>query len=198
MAFGSKIPGETPIDPSGLKNKSITNRRQLNIAEAENIRHAVVKYLASRPTPKIAPFDFFWLQKLHEEMFGDVWQWAGKIRERDLNLGIHFHQIRGELFSLVEDLPTWSGFGISMAEQAARLHHRAVKIHPFENGNGRWSRLLANIWLKRNQQPITEWPEQSIGNESAIRGEYLTAIKGADRGEYSLLIKMHETYAEKV
>ena len=197
MSFGSAIPGETPIDPSGLKNKSITSRRQLNIAEAENIRHAVVKYLSSRPTSRIAPFDFAWFHKLHEEMFGSVWQWAGKIRNHDLNLGVPFHQVRNELSSLVEDLPTWSTYGISMPEQAARLHHRAVKIHPFENGNGRWSRLLSNIWLKRNQQPITAWPEQLIGDESAIRGEYLTAIKAADRGEYSLLIEMHEAHAEK-
>ena len=44
---------------------------------------------------------------------------------------------------------------IDLSEQAVLLHHRAVQIHPFENGNGRWSRLLANIWLKKHAHPIT-------------------------------------------
>jgi hypothetical protein len=35
------MPGETPIDVSGLKRKGISTRAELNEAEAENIRKAV-------------------------------------------------------------------------------------------------------------------------------------------------------------
>lgn len=54
---------------------------------------------------------------------------------------------------------------------------RGVAIHPFLNGNGRWARMLANIWLKRNGHPITEWPEATISFKSVIRDEYLAAIR---------------------
>jgi hypothetical protein len=46
----SAIPGETPIDPSGLKDRSIATRPELCRAEALNIRKAYVKYLAAAPT----------------------------------------------------------------------------------------------------------------------------------------------------
>lgn len=54
MPAWQSIPGETPIDPSGLKIRGITTRKELNVVEAENIRKAVVKYLAARPAEKTA------------------------------------------------------------------------------------------------------------------------------------------------
>ena len=73
MATWDPIEGETPIDPSYLKDKSIKTRERLNIAEAQNILKPIVKYIGGRPSKKLAPFDLNWFQKLHEEMFCDVW-----------------------------------------------------------------------------------------------------------------------------
>jgi len=80
---------------------------------------------------------------------------------------------------------------------AAMLHHRAVHIHPFPNGNGRWSRMRANIWLKRNRRPITEWPEQVIGRESPVRGEYFQGIRAADGGDYEALLELHPRFTAR-
>lgn len=77
---------------------------------------------------------------------------------------------------------------MNLVEQSARLHYRAVAIHPFANGNGRWSRLLANIWLKQNGQPLIMWPQTTSGDTSTIRSEYLAAIQAADQGDYDVLI----------
>ena len=95
----------------------------------------------------MAPFDFVWALQLHKEMFGQVWTWAGSTRKIDLNLGVPWQQVEIQLYDLLLRLPYWKD--MPLFEQAARLHHGAVAIHPFENGNGRWSRMLANIWLKR-------------------------------------------------
>ena len=51
------IPGETPIDPSGLRDTSIRNRKQLNEAEGRNIASAIFTYLIGELTPEMAPFD---------------------------------------------------------------------------------------------------------------------------------------------
>jgi len=78
MLGGEPIPGQTPLpDLSGLRDPSIRTVSELNACEAENIRRAVLRYLASRPTPRAAPFDEPWLRALHQQMFGDVWAWAG-------------------------------------------------------------------------------------------------------------------------
>jgi Fic family protein len=77
--------------------------------------------------------------------------------------------------------------------QASRLHHQAVHIHPFENGNGRWSRALANVWLRLHDNPLTAWP-QELGTESPVRDEYIAAIKAADRGDEGALLELHRRY----
>jgi Fic-DOC domain mobile mystery protein B len=189
------LPGETPIDDiSGLRIKGISTRAELNAAEAENVLKATLKYLAGRPSRRMAPFSVAWLLKLHREMFGEVWSWAGEIRTCDLNIGVSFYQVRQELLVLADDLATWRQFGHDFVEQAARLHFRSVRIHPFLNGNGRWARMLANILLKQNRSPIIEWPEAVIGTESTIRSEYIAAIKEADRGDDGPLIALHRRF----
>jgi len=195
---GSFVPGQTPAhDRAGLRIRGAVTQSDINALEAENIRRALVKYLSGRPTRRSAKFDVGWLLRLHREMFGAVWKWAGKIRTSELNLGSHSHQIETDLHNLVEDLNAWEQSGMPLLEQAVRLHHAAVRIHPFLNGSGRWSRVLSNIWLVLHDHPPIMWPETIIGTESTIRGEYLAAAQAADRGDLSLLMSMHERYVER-
>jgi Fic-DOC domain mobile mystery protein B len=195
MSFDPPIPGQTPLDDlSGLRIRSIRTTGELNAAEAENIRRVVMKYLLARPSTRLAPFDARWMCKLHREMFADVWFWAGDLRRHQTNLGSPPQLIEIELHTLLQDLKYWHDSQMGMIEQAARLHHIAVKIHPFPNGNGRWARMLSNIWLKRNEQPIIEWPETVIGTASTIRGTYLDAVRAADRGDYAAWIHLHEQW----
>ncbi len=196
MEKWAAIEGETPIDPSRLRNKSITTRRQLNEAESDNILKAHVKYLASRPGKRLAAFDVSWMCRLHAEMFGDVWEWGGEVRRKDVNFGVAFHQIFPELQDLENLLAYWEKAGnMPLAEQAVRLHHKAAWIHPFYNGNGRWARMLANVWLRQHGPQVIVWPEKATGTVSPIREKYLMAIKAADNGDYSLLLDMHSQYA---
>ena len=48
--------------------------------------------------------------------------------------------------------------------------------------------------MKKNGEPIIQWPNESIANTSVIRSEYLSAIKAADAGEYTPLIELHNRY----
>ncbi|MCY2930620.1 MAG: mobile mystery protein B [Planctomycetota bacterium] len=199
MAPWQSIPGETPIDPSGLRpalRKVVHTRAQLNPLEADNIRAAIVKYLADTPNRRRAPFTLPWVLKLHKEMLGRVWSWAGRIRTVELNLGAPAWRIQTDLHELLQDLLAWEASAMPPAEQAARLHYRAVHIHPFENGNGRWARLLANIWLKQHGQPLTIWPEEGItAATSPVRQHYLAALQAADGGDMGPLIDLHNRFA---
>lgn len=185
---------ETPIDVSGLKRKSIGTRAELNRAEAENIRKVVVKYLAARPSKRSAPLTLSWVKTLHKQMFGDVWNWAGQFRTENLGLGCDWHQVPAQLQTLLDDLAFWSDLEIPRLDQAVRLHHRAARIHPFADGNGRWARMLANLWLKRFDHPITRWPEETSGETSVIRREYLDAIRACDAGDEVGLRSLHARF----
>ena len=90
----------------------------------------------------------------------------------------------------------------SFAREPQSTHAQIKKVQPSEQGFRLKSPLeltsyiLANIWLKLNKQPLTEWPEEVIGETSVIRDEYLTAIHAADSGDYAPLIELHRRYAE--
>ncbi len=59
---------------------------------------------------------------------------------------------------------------------AALVHYRFVRIHPFDDSNGRTSRLLMNYYLMRNgYAPIVI--------ESNDKKNYLTALNKADVGD---------------
>jgi Fic-DOC domain mobile mystery protein B len=197
MSEWAPMSGETPIaDISGLIPKDVKTRHELNAVEAENIRKVVVRYLARKPGRRQAPFDLNWCLKLHRQMFGEVWRWAGVIRRVELNLGVEACRIQTDLQSLLDDIAYWREHpSMDLIEQSARLHHRAVAIHPFENGNGRWARMMANIWIKQQGGAPIHWPEETLGNTSVIREAYLTAVREADRGEYEALIELHRTYS---
>lgn len=195
MSDWETVPGETPIDISGLRLRYIKTRADLSEAEATNILDATIKYLSSPPTRRQAPFNTKWSCKLHREMFGQVWSWAGKFRRVELNIGVPAHQIETQLQNLFDDLAYQrESQSTSPLEQSVALHHRAVLIHPFANGNGRWARMLANIWLLQLRQPIVRWPDVVIGNESKLRREYIAAIRLADRGDLGALTKMHARF----
>ena len=195
MPWGQSKDGETPLESrEGLINDTITTRGQLFAAEAENVSFAVIKYLATKPRRRTAPFTFAWLLKLHQEMFGNVWQWAGTIRDRDLTIGVPVGSIAESLAALIADLAYWDQHWSDTLEQAVHLHHQAVKIHPFLNGNGRWSRLLAGVWLRMHDSPLPEWPVEIGQKTSSIRQEYLDCVRQADCGEYGPLYNLHKKY----
>ena len=88
------------------------------------------------------------LCNLHKRMFGDVWKWAGKYRATPRNLGVEPWKIQTEIFQLLDDVRYWiENRTYAPDEIAVRFHHRLVAIHPFPNGNGRWSRLAADLLI---------------------------------------------------
>ena len=193
------IDDATPLDDiSGLKlpnNKAYT-LKEVYEAEANNIALATLKYLSAPPSIKVAPFTYEWLQQLHYEMFGSVWEWAGKFRKVELSIGIKAYLVPTTLKELADDIAFWNRHKtFDIYETATRIHHRAVQIHPFQNGNGRWSRMLANIYLRQNGLMPVKWQEELLSKENPKRDRYIEALKEADNGDYSNLIDMHrETY----
>jgi fido (protein-threonine AMPylation protein) len=67
--------------------------------------------------------------------------------------------------------------------------HRLVSIHCFANGNGRHSRLMADIIIEKiYRKPVFTWGTTNLYNKSDARLAYLTALRSADKGDYCLLL----------
>jgi fido (protein-threonine AMPylation protein) len=74
-------------------------------------------------------------------------------------------------------------------EIAIRFSHRLVKIHVFPNGNGRHSRLFADIMITNLfNKPFFSWGGADLTKSSNLRKEYLLAIYKADEGFIQPLI----------
>jgi len=181
--------GATPLDDySGLIPKGIHTQADLNSVEAENIFEAQKKYLQSKVDDPGHWFNVDYLKTIHKAMFGNVWTWAGEFRKSVTTIGVAPYKIAPQLSELCADVQAWTREPVELTflEQAARVHHRLVFIHPFENGNGRFSRLVADRYLKAYGCPYPHWPSLQDSGES--RTVYIKSLKAADQGDYALLV----------
>ncbi len=64
---------------------------------------------------------------------------------------------------------------------AAMLHYKLVRIHPFDDGNGRIARLMMNYVLFKNDLP-------PVIIKSADKAYYLRVLRSADTGDNEPLI----------
>ena len=143
--------GQTPLEEAekdGLKIKSITTQGELDEFEQLNIEKATEWTIRTKLRPeKILTENF--IKDLHKRMYGEVWKWAGQFRNTEKNLGITWTQIGIELKNLLDDTKYWiENNTYSPEEIAIRFKHRLVSIHCFPNGNGRHSRMMADIIME--------------------------------------------------
>jgi Fic-DOC domain mobile mystery protein B len=96
-----------------------------------------------------------------------------------------------ELRVLVDDANFWVESQTYLPEEIAiRFKHRLVSIHCFPNGNGRHSRIMADlIVLHVFGLNKFSWGNSSLLDSSEQRKMYLNALKLADNGDFSQLIK---------
>ena len=127
-------------------------------------------------------------------MLSSVWEWAGRKRTINLNIGVDKHQIDLALENLIRDFKFWEESNVDSIEVSARLHHKLVYIHPFENGNGRWARMITNLYLKKKLGKTINWPENELYINSIFREKYVGALKLADHAEYKELIGLHKEF----
>ena len=193
-----QLDGATPLDAEdakGLIPTWVATRAELNSVEQENIAKAIAWSAAVARTGSVGSLmTEESIGALHRRMFGDVWKWAGRYRQHDTNLGVHWPYISthvGELLADVlaqtaepDDLP-WPA-----DELAVRFHHRLVVIHAFPNGNGRHARLAADLLVQALARPAFSWGSGNPNGPGDARRAYLGALRVADdRCDYAPLVE---------
>ena len=180
--------GATPLDADELASLipgHITTQGELNEWEQLNILQG--EAWAGKQRNDI--LDETFIRRLHRQMFGETWRWAGEFRKSDKNIGVDWLKISVELRNLLDDVR----YQIDHAtyppdETAVRFHHRLVAIHPFSNGNGRHARLMADLLVERLGRPRFTWGSGSLVDASETRQRYIAALQAADSRDYAPLI----------
>lgn len=191
------IAGQTPLDEEekeGLLIPTVTTREELDEFEQKNIEEAIL-WVLTKKLKKETIFTEKFIRDLHKKMYGSVWKWAGNFRQSNKNIGIDYWKISTELKMLLDDALFWiENKNFPEDELAIIFKHRLVSIHCFPNGNGRHSRLMADIIISKVfGQRVFSWGGDNLSYETNAREIYLKAIKLADKGNYSALIKFSRT-----
>lgn len=157
--------GETPIDGDELDALLPRVREilgpSLTKASVYDLEQAVAIELAEELLVAVIDGDLnlkellndHFVRDLHRRLFGDIWTWAGVFRKREFNLGVAPQQIASELRASLDTIDyrwihtdDWTPRQLGMA-----VHAEIVRIHPFTDGNGRSTRLLADLVLNAAQ-----------------------------------------------
>jgi len=169
---------------------NITLRSELNEAEQRNILDAELWAFGQRRNVLSENF----LKQLHKRMFGRVWHWAGQFRQSERSIGVEPFRISMDLRQLIDDCQYWVEHSkYEPDEIAARFSHRLVQIHPFPNGNGRHSRIAADLLLVSLGQERFSWGQATLVNVSDTRRMYIDALHAADRRDYEPLLNFVRT-----
>ena len=175
----------TAEEREGLIPSHVTLRRELNELEQQNILEADLWSFARRRNPLSETF----ARGLHRRMYGDVWRWAGTYRTTDKNIGVSREQIQTRLHEAIDNAQFWISQKTFFPDEiAVRFHHSLVFIHPFPNGNGRWSRLMADILAVRLDRPRFTWGSKDLRAADETRKAYIDALKAADNHDFAGLI----------
>lgn len=181
--------GGTPLTPeerNGLIPTHITLHEELNELEQQNILEADQWAFGRKRNVLSEPF----LRGLHRRMFNHVWRWAGQYRTSERNLGVPSYRIQTDFHQLLDDANYWIEHKTYPPDEiAVRFHHRLVSIHPFPNGNGRWSRLAADLLIAGLGGSRFGWSSADLQTAGDVRRAYIDALHAADQHDLKPLIE---------
>jgi Fic-DOC domain mobile mystery protein B len=195
--IGAEPDGATPIvaqDLEGLIPGFVATRADLNQVEYENIAASLPWAMRQvRRGGSARLFEYAFLFELHRHMFGDVWTWAGSQRRRTTNIGVAPDQIPTALRQAIDDARYWHEHSVhDVDHRAARMHHRLVAVHPFPNGNGRCTRLIADLYLQSIGARPFSWAAGRLdgGSEALrdVRRAYIAALESAPADDCDALV----------
>ncbi len=107
------------------------------------------------------------LQQIHAYLFGGLYDFAGKIREKNISKGnftfanaLHFPIV----LKNIENMPE------TTFEEIADKYVEMNVAHPFMEGNGRSTRIWLDLMLRRSLKKCVDWSQID-------KNEYLTAMR---------------------
>lgn len=175
----------TPFPDNNLLG--LTDKNIINEVEAKGLANAEL-YVFDMDSE--TPISTTLILEIHGIAFGELYDWAGKWRKTQVIVGQleppYPNQVLQAMYQFIDNL----NFMISITKTPEQVidclvfaHYEFIKIHPFNNGNGRTGRILMNIVaMKLGYQPLDLYYR-----EGESRKVYISAMKSADKGDYTPL-----------
>jgi fido (protein-threonine AMPylation protein) len=173
----------TPVDLEDsvafVDGASFATKQEVYQAEAEGllaVESEMMHAIAEGTISAIDLCDYQTLLDLHEACYSGVWKWAGKIRDKEVSIGVPPEVIRQRLPEELGNIAYWVENDLDPFWTAMAAHHRLVMVHPFVDGNGRVTRLFADLLLySLTSQYTFDW-EPAVASQ-----DYFRALREADQ-----------------
>ena len=177
--------------PSPDENKlDLTDKNLINEYEAKGIAAAELFVFELDSETEISTQ---LLLEIHRIAFSELYDWAGSWRTTTVTVGQFTPpeptNVLQLMYQFVDNLNYKINNASNQHDHIACLtyaHYEFIRIHPFNNGNGRTGRILMNIVaLKFGYKPI-----ELYHREGDSRRTYIEAMKLADHGNFEPLISL--------
>lgn len=180
--------GWTPSSEENLLG--ITDKDQINEYEAKGIARSELYVFEMDEAEEISAG---LILGIHRVAFGELYDWAGKWRTVSVTVGQLEpplpHQVPQLIYQFVDNL----NFKISISKTREEhldclvyAHYEFIRIHPFNNGNGRTGRILMNwVALKLGYKPL-----ELYHRAGEARKTYINAVREADKGNHAPLTEL--------
>lgn len=178
----------TSWTPSPIENKlGLTDKNRINEYEAKGIAAAKLFVFGLDSDAQISTQ---LILEIHKIAFTELYDWAGKWRTTQVAVGQLTPPEPTKILQLVYQFVDTLNFKIenskTLEEQINCLtfaHYEFVRIHPYNNGNGRTGRIVMNIVaMKFGYQPL-----ELYHREGDSRKIYIDAMKQGDNGNFAPL-----------
>lgn len=123
------------------------------------------------------------LRELHQRLYGEIWDWAGGYRIRELSIGVVPWNIGPDLVQSFETIRyRWSLGHWSPRQLGMAAHAESVRVHPFADGNGRTTRLLGDLVF--------------LAAQDDVLNQYDWHFDGFDKRRYVDLLQQFDVHRE--
>lgn len=138
-----------------LKNKlNITNQVELSKEEERISKQKAKQLFDSGDIERVAVGTFVGLAYIHTYLFGDIYDFDGRVRDVNIAKGdFRFAPVMYLEASLkhIDSMPQ------SSFEQIVEKYVEMNIVHPFREGNGRATRIWLDLMLKKEIQKVVDW-----------------------------------------
>ena len=151
-----------------LKNKlNITNQVELKKQEELISKKKVQKLFDSGKIDTIKVGTFAGLKQIHKYLFGDIYDFAGKMRDVNISKGnFRFAPV----IYLAQSLKQIDKMPQSTFDEIVEKYVEMNIAHPFREGNGRATRIWLDLILKKELKKVIDW-------NKVDKNDYLSAME---------------------
>lgn len=172
-----------------LNNKfGITNEIELSKMEEKITK---LKALELFDTNKIDEFEvgtFSGLSKIHEFLFSDIYDFAGKIRKDNIakgNFRFASALYLNDILLKINDMPQ------NTFDEIIKKYVEMNIAHPFREGNGRSTRIWLDMILKKELNKVIDWSKID-------KSDYLLAMERSPIKDTEIKLLLESALTDRV